>query len=123
MRAWSIFAPAARDPCRPGEWALAAELGGCVATWRDEAVWLELVAGRVLVLLNRRRLNLSDLARLSGIPYCTLYGYIRQSRRIPAFALWRMARALNVELSELAGSAGPANPRTDATFQTSENSK
>jgi transcriptional regulator with XRE-family HTH domain len=93
-----------------------------VATWRDEAVWLEFVAGRVLVLLNRRRLNLSDLSRLSGIPYCTLYGYIRQSRRIPAFALWRMARALNVELSELAGSAGPANPHTDATFQTSENS-
>jgi transcriptional regulator with XRE-family HTH domain len=91
-------------------------------TWQDEAVWLGSVVGRVLVLLNRRRLNLSDLARISGIPYCTLYGYIRQGRRIPAFALWRMARALNVELSELAGSGGPVNPRTDTAFPTSENS-
>lgn len=79
--------------------------------WREEEVFLDQFSGRVLGLLSRRRLYVADLAELSRIPYPTLYGYLRQGRRVPVYAAARMASALGVSLSELVGEVLPVDKR------------
>jgi len=69
----------------------------------NEEAWLSNVTQRVLVLTVRRRLSLVDLSSLSGIPYPTIYGYLRQGRRLPAYALFKISCALGVSISEVVG--------------------
>ena len=76
--------------------------------WEVEQEWLRKFGRRVQTLCYRRRLTLPELARLAGVPYPTLYGYVEQGRRVPGYSMFKIARALDVSLSELGGEAEPA---------------
>jgi predicted transcriptional regulator len=80
-----------------------------VVGWREEEVFQDQFSRRVLSLLARRRMFVADLAKESRIPYPTLYGYLRQGRRVPVYAAARMASSLGVSLSELAGEVVPGS--------------
>lgn len=87
--------------------------GVVVVGWREEEVFQDQFSRRVLSLLARRRMFVADLAKQSRIPYPTLYGYLRQGRRVPVYAAARMASALEVSLSELAGEVLPVDRSSD----------
>jgi predicted transcriptional regulator len=74
-----------------------------VVGWREEEAFQEQFSRRVLALLSRRRMFIANLASMARIPYPTLYGYLVQGRRVPAYALFRIAVALDVPISELVG--------------------
>lgn len=69
--------------------------------WEADLAWHDAFARRLLSVSRRCRVSLVDLSRRSGVPYATLHGYISHSRRVPAFAVVRLAKALGVQVSEL----------------------
>lgn len=69
--------------------------------WELEREWLLRFGRRLRTLAHHRQMPLTELSRRSGVPYTTLYGYAVQGRRVPAYAAVRLAKALEVELSEL----------------------
>lgn len=71
--------------------------------WEAEAEWLRTFGRRVQTICYRRRMTLPELARLSGVSYPTLYGYVVLGRRVSGFSMVKISRALGVSLSELAG--------------------
>ncbi len=75
--------------------------GGDVQPWEVEQVWLLDFARRLRSAASRRRMPLTELARRSGVPYYTLCGYVNQARRVPAYTVVRLARALGVPVTEL----------------------
>lgn len=75
--------------------------GGDVQPWEVEQEWLLGFARRLRSAASRRRMPLTELARRSGVPYYTLCGYVNQARRVPAFTVVRLARALGVPVTEL----------------------
>lgn len=87
--------------CLAGYWGFA------VVGWLEEEAFQEQFSRRVLSLLSRWRMFVADLAKQCRIPYPTLYGYLRQGRRVPVYAAARMASSLGVSLSELAGEVLP----------------
>jgi predicted transcriptional regulator len=86
-----------------------------MVAWREEQAFQDQFARRVLSLLSRRRMFAVDLAKQSRIPYPTLYGYLRQGRRVPVYAAARMASALEVSLSELVGEVPPVDRCCETT--------
>lgn len=81
--------------------------------WEVEQEWLRKFGRRVQTICYRRRLTLPELAKLSGVPYPTLYGYVHLGKKVTGFSMFRIARALGVSLSELAGEAEYGGPRAD----------
>lgn len=69
--------------------------------WELEEMWLRSFARRLCSAATRRRMPLTELARQSGVPYYTLCGYVNQARRVPAYTVVRLARALGVPVTEL----------------------
>lgn len=69
--------------------------------WKADLAWHDAFARRLLTVSRQRSLTLSELSRRSGVPYATLHGYVAHSRRVPAYAVVRLARALDVQVSEL----------------------
>lgn len=69
--------------------------------WELEEMWLRSFARRLRSAATRRRMPLTELARRSGVPYYTLCGYVNQARRVPAYTVVRLARALGVPVTEL----------------------
>ena len=69
--------------------------------WKADVAWHDAFARRLLAASRRCRVSLVDLSRRSGVPYATLHGYIAHSRRVPAYAVVRLAAALGVQVSEL----------------------
>ena len=76
-----------------------------MSPWEKEDVWNHALGRRVALVSSRRGLTLVELARRTLIPYQTLYGYIHHGRRMPAYVLVKLGKALGVELSELVGGA------------------
>lgn len=72
-----------------------------VKPWELDEAWHIAFGRRLLSVSRRSRVSLVDLSRRSGVPYATLYGYVSQGRRVPAYAVVRMATALGVQVSEL----------------------
>lgn len=73
----------------------------------SETLWAVQFSERVRTLMDRRspRLTLPKLAELSGLPYPSVYGYIIERKRVPAYAMIKMAAGLGVPVSFLAGMA------------------
>ena len=69
--------------------------------WEVEREWLLDFARRLRSAASRRRMPLTELARRSGVPYYTLCGYVNHARRVPAYTVVRLARALGVPVTEL----------------------
>lgn len=77
-------------------------MGGEMAQpWEVEQQWLLDFARRLRSAASRRRMPLTELARRSGVPYYTLCGYVNQARRVPAYTVVRLARALDVPVTDL----------------------
>lgn len=72
-----------------------------ITRWKADLAWHDAFSRRLLAVSRRCRVSLVDLSRLSGVPYATLHGYIAHSRRVPAYAVVRLAAALGVHVSEL----------------------
>lgn len=75
--------------------------GVCLKPWELSEQWHYAFGRRLLTVTRRCRLSLFDLSRRSGVPYSTLHGYVTQGRRVPAYAVVRLSRALGVQVSEL----------------------
>lgn len=74
-----------------------------MTTWQTEQDWYQALALRVLRLLAERQLTIYRLSVLSGVSFYQASRYLRESRRMPAYALFRFARALGVPVSDLVG--------------------
>lgn len=74
-----------------------------MSPWEKESVWNYALGRRLALAASRRGVTLGELSRRTLIPYQTLYGYVHHGRRMPAYALVKLCRALEVEISELVG--------------------
>lgn len=76
--------------------------GGCgLKPWQLCEQWHYAFGRRLLSVSRKCRVSLVDLSRRSGVPYSTLYGYVSSNRKVPAYAVVRIAEALGVQVSEL----------------------
>jgi predicted transcriptional regulator len=66
----------------------------------DDAVARVLDGRRV-----ERRLEVRDLATISGIPWRTLYRYLQGERPIPMSRFYEICSAMGVEMSDVADAA------------------
>lgn len=69
--------------------------------WELEEQWHYVFGRRLRSLASRNRMPLTELSRRSGISYFTLYGYVAMGRRVPAYAVVRLAQALEISVNEL----------------------
>lgn len=71
--------------------------------WEVEQDWYRTTAKRVFAVLAVRKITMHRLSILSGVSYYQTWRYLKESRRMPAYALFRYARCLGVTVSELVG--------------------
>lgn len=74
-----------------------------MSPWDRESVWNYALGRRVALAASRRGVSLAELSRRTLIPYQTLYGYVHQGRRMPAYALVKVGKVLEVSISEVVG--------------------
>lgn len=82
-----------------------------LATWEIESKWYAETARRIAAQADRQRITLYQLSARSGVPYLSTARYIREGRRMPAFALARYAQVLGVSVSDLVGETKEASHR------------
>lgn len=71
--------------------------------WEIEQDWYISLSERVFHVLADRKITLYRLSVLSGVSHYQTDRYLRQGRRMPAYALYRYAQALGVPVSRLVG--------------------
>jgi hypothetical protein len=77
-----------------------------------ETMRLELdLADRIEWLRRRRGLAAGELTARTGIPYQTMYAWRNRTRKIPAWALAPIARALETSTDFLTGMTDDPRPR------------
>ena len=82
-----------------------------IKPWEIESKWYADIAGRILVYAKHQHLTLYQLSARSGLSYVSVSRYIREGRRMPAFALYRFAQVLGVSVSDLVGDTqGASDP-------------
>lgn len=93
-------------------------------TWEVQEDWYAGLARRVMATMSAQNVTLYRLSHLSGIQFTLAARYIRQGRRMPAFALFRFAQVPGVTVSDLVGDREqPEQKRLDfPPDNTSENS-
>lgn len=69
--------------------------------WELEEQWLANFGRRLRSVASRKRMPLTELSERAGVPYYTLYSYVNQARKVPAYTVVRLARALEVPVNEL----------------------
>lgn len=76
-----------------------------MASFPSESLWAVQFAERIRTLMERRapRLTLPKLADAAGLPYPSVYGYVIERKRVPAYAMVKMAAGLGVSVDVLAG--------------------
>lgn len=78
-----------------------------MASFPSESLWAVQFSERIRTLMERRapRLTLPKLADAAGLPYPSVYGYVIERKRVPAYAMVKMAAGLGVSVDVLAGVA------------------
>lgn len=71
--------------------------------WEVQEDWYAGLARRVLAEMSAQNVTMYRLSHLSGVQYTLTARYIREGRRMPAFALFRYAQVLGVTVSDLVG--------------------
>lgn len=71
--------------------------------WEIQEQWERALALRIWDVMKRRRMTLWELSRAAGVCYTTLWENVVNGRKMPAYRLFLVARALNVSASELMG--------------------
>lgn len=79
--------------------------------WEIESKWYAETARRIAEHAERQRITLYQLSARSGVAYLSTARYIREGRRMPAFALARYAQVLGVSVADLVGEAKEAGHR------------
>lgn len=76
-----------------------------MASIPSENLWAVQFSERIRTLMDRRapRLTLPKLADAAGLPYPSVYGYVIERKRVPAYAMVKLAVGLGVSLDVLAG--------------------
>ncbi len=84
--------------------------------WEVESDWYFVLSRRVFTVLGQRGITLYGLSVLSGVSFYQTARYLREGRRMPAYALFRYARALGVSVSELVGDGSNEPEQTQLDF-------
>lgn len=73
----------------------------------SETLWAVQFSERLLTLMKRKdqHMTLSKLAVAAGLPYHSVYGYVIEQKRIPAWVMVKLAAGLGVSVDVLAGVA------------------
>lgn len=73
----------------------------------SETLWAVQFSERIRTMMDRRapRLTLPKLAEAAGLPYPSVYGYVIERKRVPAYAMIKLAAGLGVSVDVLAGVA------------------
>lgn len=72
-----------------------------MAPWELEEQFYQRMGKVIVGHMGKRQMTTYKLSRQSGVSFVQLDRYIRQGRRMPAFALYRIANALGVTVAEL----------------------
>lgn len=71
----------------------------------NETLWAVQFSERIRTLMERKapRMTLPKLADAAGLPYHSVYGYVIERKRVPAWVMVKLAAGLGVSVDVLAG--------------------
>lgn len=77
------------------------QLLNSIASGRDNVIKTQVAYPRIRVEMENQNINVSKLAKLSGVSYCTVLGAITKTRECRMNTYAKIANGLGISLSEM----------------------